>query len=243
MPDHEPTAPYPVPPSYPAAAPAYPGVAPPTRDDAPPPSYPSTVTTASTDSAYPLPPLDDGYEDDYDDEEWVNAAPKGIRVQALTGVLALVLFAVIGLWGGAIWQKHHDNKTIDSRVESALASAVSSRRSAAGGTGGTGTGTGTGGFGGFGGGAAGRTTGTVTDVEGTTVSVTNAAGTVVKFTLAPTTKITQTVTAPASAVQIGSTVIVTGTAGSSATAIILEPAGTTFGSGTGGFGGSTGGGG
>jgi hypothetical protein len=141
----------------------------------------------------------------------------------------LALFAVIGFWGGAILQKHQDNKTATSRAAAALASALTGRRGATGATGGAGGAgaTGASGFGGFGGGA-GRTVGTVTDVEGSTVYVTNAAGTIVKVNLAPTTKITKSDAGTAADIALGSSVVVTGTAGSdgstTASAITLTPA-------------------
>jgi len=196
--------------------------------------------------SYPLPPGDDEYLED-DDEEWVTQARKGLRVPAITGLLVLLLFAVIGFWGGAILQKHHDNKTATSRAAAALASALTSRRGAAGATGGTGATGGAGGAGAFGGGGAGRTIGTVTDVEGSTVYVTNAAGSIVKVNLAPTTNITKTTPGTPADIALGSTVIVTGTAASdgstTASAITLTPAATgTTGGGAAGGTGSTGGG-
>jgi hypothetical protein len=125
-------------------------------------------------------------------------------------LLALLFFVACGVWGGAVLQRHHDNKTLNSRVTAALATAVAGRRSAAGA--GTGTGTaGAGGFGGFGGGAAGgRTTGTVTDVEGTVVTLTDSSGNAVKVNLAPTTKITKTTAGTTADLQLGQTVVVSG---------------------------------
>ena len=217
----------------------------------PPPGAPEFQTM-------PLP--EDDYIDDVD-EEWVNKAPKGLRVPAVVGILALILFAVSGFWGGAALQKHHDKSKATTTAASAFSALAAGRRAAAaGGT--TGTGTGTGGGGGFfgggtggaGGGGGGRTTGTVSDVEGSTVFVTDASGSIVKVNLAPTTKISKTTSGSASDIQLGDTVVVTGAKGTdgstAAQTVTIAPAGTTLGGGGGtgaggggSFGGGTGGGG
>jgi hypothetical protein len=202
----------------------------------------------------PLP--EDDYIDDAD-EEWVNKAPKGLRVPAVLGILVLLLFAVSGFWGGAVLQKHHDKSKATTTGASAFSALAAGRRGAAGAGGTTGTGTGTGGgtgangggFAGFGGGGAGgggggRTAGTVSDVEGSTVFVTDAAGSIVKVNLAATTKISKTTTASASDIQLGDTIVVTGAKGTdgstAAQTITIAPAGTTIGGG-GGSGGGAGG--
>lgn len=190
-----------------------------------PPAPPFSTDTQPI--SYPLPPVDDDYGDD--DEEWVNQAPKGLRVPGVIALLALLFFAACGIWGGAVLQRHHDNKTLNTRITAALATAVAGRRAAAG----AGTGTGaasTGGFGGFGGGgggAGGRTSGTVTDVEGTVVTLTDSAGNPIKVNLAPTTKITKTTAGSAADLQLGQTVVVSGTkaADGSTTAATITIAG------------------
>ena len=210
-----------------------------TQDPTPP--FPA----AASYPAFEAPPLP---EDDYidDDEEWVNQAPKGLRIPALTGVLLLILFAVSGFWGGAILQKHHD-KGKTSTATSAFAAAAAARRA----------GGGTGGFAGFGGGAGGaaanRTLGTVSYINGTVVTLTNAAGNAVTVNLSPSTKITQTSSATPADLQLGQSLIVTGTgtaapaAGAPITAasITIVPAGTALGgaggAGTGGTGTGAGG--
>jgi hypothetical protein len=183
----------------------------------------------------PLPP--DDYVDD--DEEWVNQAPKGLRIPPILGILALVLFAVSGFWGGAALQKHHDKttRTTTGAGAAGFAGLAAGRRAAAaaaaGGTGSTGTGTGATGGAGLGG----RTLGTVSDVEGSTVFLTDSAGNILKVNLSPTTKITMTTTGTAADIQLGQSLIVSGakgTDGSTAAATVtIVPAGTTGFGGTG----------
>jgi hypothetical protein len=160
-------------------------------------------------------------------EEWPARGPaKGFRVNWLTAVLFVLLIAGGGIWGGAELQKH-DGSTSSSGT-SALASALASRFGAAGrgttgrGTGGTGGasrfggfggGTGTGGAGGAGGagGSGAAATGTVTEVQGSTLYVTNAAGNLVEVKLASTTTVTRDAKTTAGNLVPGDTVIVEGT--------------------------------
>ena len=192
----------------------------------PPPGAPDYQTM-------PLP--QDDYVDD-EDEEWVNQAPKGLRIPPITGILALVLFAVCGFWGGAVLQKHHDKstRTTTSGAAAFAGLAAGRRGAAAGGAGGTGTGTGTGtaatgAGGGFGG--RGGTAGTVSDVEGSTVFLTDSSGNILKVNLAPTTRVTKTTAGTAADIQLGDSVVVTGAKGTdgstAATAVVIVPAGTT----------------
>ncbi len=204
----------------------------------PPPPVPPLAPPAPVEfQPLPPPPIEDGYVDDID-EEWVNQAPKGLRIPPLIGILVLVLFAVSGFWGGAVLQKHHDKSTRTTATGAtgtgAAGAGAAARRAAAGGAGGFG---GFGGAGGAGGGAAaGRTIGTVSDVEGSTVFVTDASGAIVKINLAPATKITKTTSGTAADIQLGQSVIVTGakgTDGSTAAATVtIVPAGATGAGGT-----------
>jgi hypothetical protein len=160
-----------------------------------------------------------------DDEEWVNQAQRrGVRVPAAIGALVLVLVAVCGIWGGAVLQKHHDKSAgSTSAAASGFAGAAAARRGAAGAGG-------AGGFGGLGaaGAAGGRTLGTVSDVEGSTVFLTDASGAIIKVTLAPSTTITKTTAGTAADIQLGQSVIVSGTKGAdgttSAATITIVPA-------------------
>lgn len=163
---------------------------------------------------------------DDDDEEWINQSQKsGMRIPAVIGAMLLVLVAVCGFWGGAVLQKHHDKSTgTASAAASGFAGAAAARRGAAGAAGGAG---GTGGFGGLGG-TGGRTLGTVSDVEGSTVFLTDVSGAIVKITLAPSTKITKTTAGAAADIQLGQSVIVSGTKASdgstAAATITIVPA-------------------
>jgi hypothetical protein len=205
---------------------------------APTAPYPTSPAPVAFPPLAPPPPQDDYIADD--DEEWVTQAPKGLRIPPITGVLVLILFAVCGLWGGAVLQKHRDKSTQTTTGTGAAAAgatgAAAARRAAA-----------AGGFGGFGGAAGaagaaggGRTTGTVSDVEGSTVFLTDSSGNIVKINLAPATKITKTSSGTAADIQLGQTLIVSGAKGTdgstSASTITISPAGT--GAGTGGTGGA-----
>jgi hypothetical protein len=188
----------------------------------PPPGAPEYQTM-------PLP--QDDYVDD-EDEEWVNQAPKGLRIAPITGILALVLFAVCGFWGGAVLQKHHDKSTRTTTTGAAAFAGLAAGRRAAAAAGGTGTGTGTGATGAGGGfGGRGGTAGTVSDVEGSTVFLTDSAGNILKVNLAPTTRVTKTTSAAPSDIQLGDSVIVTGAKGTdgstAAVTVVIVPAGTT----------------
>ncbi|HSS10701.1 MAG TPA: hypothetical protein VLL25_12500 [Acidimicrobiales bacterium] len=199
----------------------------------------------------PTPPEDDGYLDD-DHEEWVNEAPKGLRVRGATGVLLLLLFAASGFWGGSVLQKHHDK----SKGTTSTASAIAAARAASGGRG-TGAGggsarsaggTGTSGAGGGGGFARNGTIGIVTTIEGSTVYLTDNSGNLIKVTTTPSSAITKTVSGTLADLQPGQTVVVQGSkaADGSTTARSITIAGSGLsglGGGGGGGGGAGGGGG
>jgi hypothetical protein len=189
-------------------------------------------------------PIDD-YVDD--DEEWVSAAPKGLRVRVPTGLLLLLLFAAVGLWGGSILQKHRDKSTASSRAATAAAAfgAGTGRRgagAAAAGTGGAAAGA-TGAAGGTGAAARAGTAGIVTDIQGSTIYLTDASGNLIKITTTPASTVRKTDSGTLADIKPGQTVIVTGAkaADGSTTArtITISPAG---GGGFGGFGGGGGGG-
>jgi hypothetical protein len=167
------------------------------------------------------------------DDEWAVASPagRGFRVRAVTGVLVVLGLLAGGFWGGVVAEKHHGGTSTASSVASALASRFAALR------GGTGTGTGTGsGASGFAG-AAGATTGEVTEVQGNILYVTenDAAGTLVKVTVGPSTTVTRTAKSSLAGLQLGDTVIVTGSKAANgsvaATAIRATAQGVTTGGG------------
>ncbi|MDQ6614742.1 MAG: hypothetical protein M3083_08355, partial [Actinomycetota bacterium] len=95
------------------------------REERMPNEYPANEYPTAEYQTLPVPEND--YIDD-DDEEWVSQAPTGLRIPPVTGILLLVLFAVCGLWGGAVLQKHHDKSTATSTGAAAFAAAAAGRR-------------------------------------------------------------------------------------------------------------------
>ena len=192
-----------------------------------------TGTKAGAAVAAPLPPPGAAHGEQHyldDDEEWVSQAPKGLRIPASIGVLLLLLFAVCGLWGGSVLQKHRDKSKVSTTAAAAAGGGAARRAAAAaagGGNGAAGTGTGTGGFGG---GGAGATTGIVTDITGSTVSITDANGNLVTINLSPSSVITKTATATAADLKLGQTIVVRGSkapdGSTSASSVIISPAAT-----------------
>ncbi len=158
------------------------------------------------------------FDPESEPEEWPAHGPaKGFRVNWLTALLFVLLIAGGGIWGGAELQKH-DGST-SSSGSSAL-SALATRFGAGRGTNGRGT-TGSGGtsrFSGFGGGTGGggagasgaAATGTVTEVQGSTLYVTNAAGNLVVVKLSSSTSVTRDAKTTPSDLVPGDTVIVEG---------------------------------
>jgi hypothetical protein len=224
-------------------------------------TYNDPATREQISIAPPLPP-DDGRTaasqhvsdpvDDYvdDDEEWVSETPKGLRVRVPTGVLVLLLFAAIGLWGGSILQKHQDKSAAaTSRTASGAAGSGAAARRAAGGastaTGGAATGGG-GGAGGAGAAArAGATAGIVTDIQGSTIYLTDASGNLIKITTTPASTIRKTDPGTMADIKLGQSLIVTGAkaadGSTAARSITISTGGP--GGGFGGFGGAGAGGG
>jgi hypothetical protein len=163
-----------------------------------------------------------------DDDEWPDRGPrKGVRMSLPTVVLLVLLIAAGGIWGGAALQRSQGTSSGTSGTASALASLFGGRGAAS-----------TGGFGGAG--AAGAaTTGTVTEVQGSTLYVTNASGALVKVTVGPSVAVNRNAKANLGGLQVGDTVVVQGTKQSdgsvTATSVSATAAGVT--SGFGGFGG------
>jgi hypothetical protein len=143
------------------------------------------------------------WEEVDDDEEWPDRGPrKGIRMSVPTVALLTLLIAAGGIWGGAALQRSQGTSS-GSSTASSLASLF---RSARGGTG-AGLFSGTGATGATGG----ATTGTVTEVSGSTLYVTNASGALVKITVGPTATVDRNAASSLGALQVGDSVVVEGT--------------------------------
>ncbi|HXQ58821.1 MAG TPA: hypothetical protein VN799_01950 [Acidimicrobiales bacterium] len=162
-----------------------------------------------------------------DDDEWPDRGPrKGIRMSVPTVALLGLLIAAGGIWGGAALQRSQGTST-STGAASTFASLF----------GGRGAGT-TGGL--AGGGALGAAaTGTVTEVQGSTLYVTNASGALVKVTVGPSVTVNRNAKSSLGSLQVGDTVVVQGTKATdgsvTASSVSATAAGVT--SGFGGFGG------
>jgi hypothetical protein len=154
------------------------------------------MTSSTADVQPEIPPI---HPEDPDDE-WVTATDSGrsVRVQLVTGALLLLCVLGGGFWGGVVAEKHHGTGTT---AASSLASRFAAARATGAGSGFT-----------FGGGAAAAAaTGTVIDVSGDTIDVTDTNGNLVKVIVGPTATVTRTAASSPSGLQVGDSVIVTGT--------------------------------
>ena len=176
--------------------------------------------------------LDQSIHPEDPDDEWVTAVNSGraVRVRIATGALVLLLVLAGGFWGGVVAEKHHGS---GSSNLSGLASRFAAARSAAGGA------AGASGFSGLGGAGGAVTTGTVIDVQGNVVDISDSSGNIVKVQVGPSTTVTRTAKTTAGGLQVGDTVVVTGSTGSggtvSATAVRASAQGVIAGGGFGGF--------
>jgi hypothetical protein len=144
------------------------------------------------------PPWDDSVADD---DEWPDRGPrKGIRMSVPTVVLVALLIAAGGIWGGAALQRSHGTTSGSSAAASSLASLFRGAGS-----------TGAGGLAGARGAFGAAATGTVTEVEGSTLYVTNASGDLVKVTVGPSVTVTRNAKSSLASLQVGDTVVVQGT--------------------------------
>jgi hypothetical protein len=159
------------------------------------------IFVSPTDNGGAVPPSTPvpAFDDDGGDDEWPDRGPrKGVRMSVPTVVLLALLVAAGGIWGGAALQRSHGTTSGTAGGASALASLFRNRASATGG--------------GFAGSAlAGATTGTVTEVSGSTLYVTNASGALVKVTVAPSVTVDRNASSTLASLQVGDTVIVQGT--------------------------------
>jgi hypothetical protein len=144
------------------------------------------------------PPWDAGVTDD-DDDEWPDRGPRqGIRMSVPTVALFGLLIAAGGIWGGAALQRSQGTSSGSSAAASSFASLFRNRGGTTGG-------------GGFAAALAGATSGTVTEVQGSTLYVTNASGALVKVTVGPSATVDRNAASSLGSLQVGDTVIVQGT--------------------------------
>jgi hypothetical protein len=127
------------------------------------------------------------------DEEWpAQTAKRGVHVRTPTAILLALLLAAAGLWGGSFLQKHNGSTP--------GATGVAAARAAFGRAGGAGSSA-----------NASATTGTVTDIIGSTLYVTESSGSLVKVTLSSSATVTRNSKSSLSALKPGDTVTVQGT--------------------------------
>jgi hypothetical protein len=138
-----------------------------------------------------------------------------------TVALCGLLIAAGGIWGGAALQRSHGTSSGSSAAASSLASLFRGR---------SGT---TGGLFSGGGGLGGATTGTVTEVTGSTLYVTNASGALVKVTVGPSATVARNAKSSLGSLLVGDTVVVQGTKASdgsvTATSVSATASGVTTG--------------
>jgi len=156
-----------------------------------------------------------------DDDSWPDRGPRrGIRMPVATVALLALLIAAGGIWGGAALQRSQGTTPAASSAASAFASLFAGR-------GGAGGGATPGGAGAVG--AA--TTGTVTEVTGSTLYVTDSSGNLVKVTVTPSSTVTRNAKSSLGTLQVGDTVVVAGTKASNgsvtATSVSATGAGVT----------------
>ena len=169
------------------------------------------------------------------DDDWVTATNTGraVRVRMMTGGLVILAVLAGGFWGGVVAEKHHGSGSNATTTAAGRFGAAARAAAAA--------------AGGFTlGGAGGNfTTGTLIDVQGNELDISDSSGNIVKVKVGSSTTVTRTAKSSLSGLQIGDTVIVTGSAGSggtvSATAVRATAQGTPAGGGGGGGGGFGGG--
>jgi len=139
-------------------------------------------------------PLDSASEPD----EWPARGPAtGLRLGWPAAVLFALLLAGGGLWGGAALQRSQGSSS------SSLASTFASRLASARG--------GTSPFGGAGSSSSSATTGTVTEIKGSTLYITNSSGNLVEIALSSSTAVTRDAKSTLGNLKPGDTVVVQGT--------------------------------
>lgn len=171
----------------------------------------------------------DGSDDADDDFEIHYASAARRRWPPLTVALALAAVAASGFAGGVIAQKHFGKST----TSTVATLAALGRRGGTGGSGAAGAGAPAAG----GSGGAGVTRGMVKLIDGSNLYITDASGNTIKVTTSGA-RVTKATTGSVQDIHPGDTVTVIGSSSSDgteqATAINLQPAGTTGGGGGGG---------
>lgn len=139
------------------------------------------------------------------DDEWVSAVPgRSIRLSLVTGALVLLLAVGGGFWGGVVAEHHRSGTT----ASSAAAGRFAALRAAAGVSPGGAASPG---------GQGDVTTGTVIDVSGNLLEITDSNGNLVKVEVPASATVTRTVKAPVSSLQVGDTVVISGSPGAGGT--------------------------
>ncbi|MGO9344413.1 MAG: DUF5666 domain-containing protein [Acidimicrobiales bacterium] len=159
-------------------------------------------------------------------EDWPARGPaKGIRMAWPVAVLFVLLIAGGGIWGGAALQRSQGSTTGASSIASALASRFAGARGSTGARS-------------FGSGSTAAATGTVTEIQGSTLYVTNASGNLVEVKVNPSTTVTRNAKTKLSGLAPGDTVVVEGTTAKNGTVTAASVAATAEGvtAGFGGFG-------
>ena len=172
---------------------------------------PNTIDTASIEpvtSTLVLPRFgDDELPDvggELGSEDWPSQTAKhGIRLRTPTAILIALLLVAGGLWGGSVLQKNDGSSASTSGFPAAARTALSRSGASRSGTGAT-TGLP------FGSSSTG-TSGTVTDIIGSTLYVTSASGSLVKVTLSSSATVTRNASSSLSGLKPGDTVTVQGT--------------------------------
>jgi hypothetical protein len=172
--------------------------------------------------------LDSLFADEQD--EWPTQGPaKGVRMPWLAAVLSILLVASVGIWGGAYMQRHSSSSTTSTASAFPFAALSGSHGSGASGESGLSAA------------LANITSGTVTDIIGSTLYVTNASGNLVAVQVGSNTTIDRNAKSSLSAIQPGDTVTVQGTKSSSgsvaAASVSATQSGVSTTGGLGGFGG------
>jgi hypothetical protein len=158
-------------------------------------------------------------------EDWPAHGPaKGIRMAWPVAALFVLLIAGGGIWGGAALQRSQGSTTGASSIASAFASRFGT--AARGSTGARG----------FGGATTAAATGTVTEIQGSTLYVTNASGNLVEVKVNSSTTVTRNAKTRLSGLAPGDTVVVQGTTAKGGTVTASSIAATAQGV-TAGFGG------
>ncbi len=135
-------------------------------------------------------------------DEWPTQGPaKGLRLPWPVAGLLVLLLAFGGLWAGAYLQR---NSSSSSSSASPFGGSFSL-------PGGAATARGAGGTGGFPGASSSGTSGTVTDIIGSTLYVTTASGDLVAVTVGSNTTVDRNAKSSLAALQPGDTVTVQGT--------------------------------